>query len=319
MSKLSIIIPIYNVKNYLRRTIESVINQTETDIEIILVDDGSTDGSEHICDEYKCKDDRITVIHKINGGLSSARNTGIDIAKSEYIMLLDGDDYLSCNAAETLLNFLRLYPSDIIQFHYQEVDDNNTQIDAKVFFEDKVFQARTTREYFEKLYYYGGEAASACTKLIKKEIFKNIRYKNMQHEDEMWCTEAFNLPLVITYIPNVLYYYMFRENSIINTNFNIRKLDIFNVINSRIKTLEDNKLFDLLHFEYERLYNAIINLASSAYITRNYSSFAEIKRIFAKNKKSIIRYALLNRKQKIFFYLMCINFNIIKVYTLYRK
>lgn len=102
MAKVSIIIPIYNVEKYVRKTIDSAINQTEKDIEIILVDDGSTDMSGKICDEYAQKDKRIKVIHKVNGGLSSARNAGIKVANSEYIMLLDGDDFLNVHAVSIL-------------------------------------------------------------------------------------------------------------------------------------------------------------------------------------------------------------------------
>ena len=94
MSKVAIIIPIYNVEKYVRKTIESAVNQTEKDIEIILVDDGSRDSSGRICDEYAACDSRIKVIHKENGGLSSSRNAGTRLAKSEYVMYLDGDDYL---------------------------------------------------------------------------------------------------------------------------------------------------------------------------------------------------------------------------------
>lgn len=115
MAKVSIIIPIYNVEKYVRKTIDSAINQTEKDIEIILVDDGSTDMSGKICDEYAQKDKRIKVIHKVNGGLSSARNAGIKVANSEYIMLLDGDDFLNVHAVSILNKTITKYPSDFVQ------------------------------------------------------------------------------------------------------------------------------------------------------------------------------------------------------------
>ena len=102
--KISIIIPVYNVEKYLRRCLNSIINQTYKDIEIILVDDGSTDNSGKICDEYKEKDNRIVVIHKENGGLSDARNAGIDIAKGKYIGFIDSDDFADIRMYEIIYN-----------------------------------------------------------------------------------------------------------------------------------------------------------------------------------------------------------------------
>ena len=91
---VSIVVPIYNVEKYLKRCVNSLLNQTYKNIEIILVDDGSTDSSGAICDQYKPKDNRIVVVHKSNGGLSDARNTGIDMARGEYIAFVDSDDYI---------------------------------------------------------------------------------------------------------------------------------------------------------------------------------------------------------------------------------
>ena len=103
MAKASIIIPIYNVRDYVQKAIDSAVNQSESDIEIILVDDGSTDGSGELCDCFAKTDKRIKVIHKENGGLSSARNVGAEAASGEYVMYLDGDDYLRKDAVECCL------------------------------------------------------------------------------------------------------------------------------------------------------------------------------------------------------------------------
>lgn len=99
---ISLIVPIYNVEKYLDKCIDTIINQTYSNIEIILVDDGSTDASGEICDKWKKKDNRITVIHKLNGGLSSARNAGIDIATGKYIGFIDSDDYIDLEMIETM-------------------------------------------------------------------------------------------------------------------------------------------------------------------------------------------------------------------------
>ena len=102
MSKISVIVPVYNVEKFIKRCLDSIINQTMRDLEIILVNDGSTDNSGKICDEYAQLDNRITVIHKENGGLSSARNTGLDVATGEWIAFVDSDDYIEKNMYEVL-------------------------------------------------------------------------------------------------------------------------------------------------------------------------------------------------------------------------
>lgn len=102
MSEISIIVPVYNVENYLKKCVESILSQTFTDFELLLVDDGSTDSSGEMCDELKRLDERIKVIHKENGGLSSARNAGIDVAKGKYLTFVDSDDYIDTHMLEVL-------------------------------------------------------------------------------------------------------------------------------------------------------------------------------------------------------------------------
>ncbi len=114
--KISVIIPVYNVENYLRECVDSVLNQTFSDYEIILVDDGSTDISGKICDKYAVKDDRVNVIHKKNGGLSNARNVGLKKAVGEYIYFLDSDDYIKTDALEKLYNTAISEKADVVFF-----------------------------------------------------------------------------------------------------------------------------------------------------------------------------------------------------------
>ena len=99
---ISVIVPVYNVEQYLTKCLESIVSQTYTNLEILLIDDGSTDGSGEICDRFASKDSRISVIHKANGGVSTARNLGMELCTGEYIMFVDADDYLSKNAIEHL-------------------------------------------------------------------------------------------------------------------------------------------------------------------------------------------------------------------------
>ena len=126
MGKVSIIVPIYNVEKYLSKCIESILSQTYKNIEIILVNDGSLDNSAQICDEYAKKDDRIIVIHKANGGVSSARNAGIDIATGKYIGFVDPDDYIENNMYELMVNKIEKYKADIAICGYDYINENYT-------------------------------------------------------------------------------------------------------------------------------------------------------------------------------------------------
>lgn len=126
MVKLSIIVPIYNVEKYLSKCIESILNQSYINFELILINDGSPDNSSQICDEYAKKDDRIIVIHKANGGVSSARNAGIDIATGKYIGFVDPDDYIENNMYELMVNKIEKYKSDIAICGYDYINENYT-------------------------------------------------------------------------------------------------------------------------------------------------------------------------------------------------
>ena len=124
--KISIIVPIYNVKKYIQQCVESLINQTYKNLEIILIDDGSTDGCGELCDEFGKKDQRIHVIHKQNGGLSDARNKGIDVASGDYIGFVDSDDWISHNMYEKMLSSLKSVNADIAVCGWVEEFLNNS-------------------------------------------------------------------------------------------------------------------------------------------------------------------------------------------------
>lgn len=316
---ISIIIPIYNVAEYLDTTVNSSLNQTYKDIEIILVDDGSTDCSGLLCDEFKKKDDRIKVIHKENGGLSSARNAGVGRANGNYVLFLDGDDYLRNDAVERLVEVLKDYPSDIIQFEYIEVDNHERAILQELDNDavGDVFQAFTPKEFFCYLYQKGGVYASGCTKLFKKELIQSIPFRNIRHEDEMWCTEAFQHEMTVTYISDVLYYYVMRENSIIHSQFNRNKLDSFKISSSRISVLNKLGLDELVEIEYNKLFQMILSLYHSAKSAGDKGSLSMIHNEFIKNKQAIAKYGMLKGKFRVLFDLMRLYYPSINLYDWY--
>lgn len=219
---VSIIIPVYNVEKYLVECIESVINQSFSDLEIILVDDGSTDESGNICDKYALKDKRIKVIHKENGGLSSARNVGIEMATGELYTFIDSDDYIAKDMVEQLVYTLKTTDSDIsvcaLAKEENELDENiNTCIE--------VFPKSETIKYILK---EKKILTSACSKLYKKELFNKIRYPNgLIYEDLGTTYKLVELSKKIAFTNTKKYYYRTNSDSITKTKFSNKQLDYF--------------------------------------------------------------------------------------------
>ena len=166
MNKVSIIIPVYNVEKYITKTIESVINQTYSDIEVILIDDGSEDSSGSICDEYAKNDDRIKVFHQENLGVSQARNKGIDISTGDYILFIDSDDYVSNDYIEALINGAIKTNADVCCCGYTCItkEDRYEHNDYPECLE-------ATREVFLNCL-FSGTGGTVCSKLYRSEIIK---------------------------------------------------------------------------------------------------------------------------------------------------
>ena len=240
---ISVIIPIYNVEKYLKKCIESVINQTYKNLEIILVNDGSTDNSKNIIDKYSLIDNRIKIINKKNGGLSDARNAGIEIAKGEYITFLDSDDWIELDMYEKLYKYIKQENADIVQCSYQEVY-NEEIYNQKIKAEIKIISGK------DSLYNLYGEhnvkTVVVWNKLYKIELFNDIRFpKGKYHEDEFTTYKVLykankivdcNLPLV---------YYRQRKGSIMNSKFNIKRLDTLEAFNQRLFFYREKNLIEL--------------------------------------------------------------------------
>lgn len=218
---ISIVVPIYNVKEYLDACIKSIINQTYKNIEIILVDDGSTDGCADLCDEYKKFDSRIRVIHKENGGLSDARNTGLEVANGVYIVFIDSDDYVNVNMVKELYDTIIKTNSDISICKFKRV--KSEIIDIYENKENKSLEILSGKKVIEEVYGGNGEEISfvAWNKMYKKDLFydKEIRYpKGRIYEDTFTTYKLLYYSKAIAIIDKYLYYYRVREGSIINTN-----------------------------------------------------------------------------------------------------
>ncbi len=224
MNKLiSVIVPIYNVEPYLKRCIDSIINQTYKTIEIILVDDGSTDNSSKICDEYKNKDKRIKVIHKKNGGLSSARNRGLDIAKGKYITFIDSDDYVDNDYIEYLYNLIKKYKTKMSICIARVKYENGKIIDK----ENNKEMLLNQKETLEKMLYQNDINVSSWAKMYDRNLFKKIRFPEGKIFEDTYTTYKLVLKCNNISIGVVSKYnYMIRSNSILTSTFNLNKLSL---------------------------------------------------------------------------------------------
>ncbi|MBQ4600634.1 MAG: glycosyltransferase [Oscillospiraceae bacterium] len=250
MSKVSIIVPVYNIENYLSRCMESLLGQTCREVEILLVDDGSTDGSGRLCDGYAQRDSRVKVIHKENGGLSDARNAGLDAAKGEWLLFVDGDDYLATNAVEMLLSYAG-EDTDFVQFHYRETD-GTWQPESQ---SGEASLCADPKQMFQRLYGLGGVAASSCTKLWNRRVFDGVRFqKGILHEDEELLNRVLPGCKKAVYTDLVLYGYVMRPGSIIHAGFRPKQMDIFPIMEDRARVLEELELGELAAKTYGKMF-----------------------------------------------------------------
>ena len=234
---VSVIVAVYNIKEYLPRCVQSLLGQTVGDFEILLVDDGSTDGSGVLCDELARTDERIRVIHKENGGLSDARNAGLDQAAGDWILFVDGDDYLVRHALERLLEQARK-DVDFVQFHYHETEDCTWQGDDR---QAACPEEETDRnKLWQRLYEWGGVAASSCTKLWNRQVFENVRFqKGILHEDEELLNRVLPQCHRVIYTRLELYGYFMRPGSIVHSGFRKKSMDIFPIMDRRTEILTE--------------------------------------------------------------------------------
>ena len=180
MDRVAVIIPVYNVEKYLRKCLESVINQTYGNLEIIIIDDGSTDTSGDICEFYKF-DERVRVFHVENGGLSRARNSGILYAHSDYVMFVDSDDYLELDCIEYLMKLLHYYNADVVC-----CDAFNDFADKQIPWHQDVEESlcMSAEEAIERMFYSEYFEDTAWGKIYKKNLFNNIRYPEDRKQAE---------------------------------------------------------------------------------------------------------------------------------------
>ena len=244
--QISIIVPVYKVEKYIDECVQSILKQSYSVWELILVDDGSPDRCGEICEHYAAKDDRIKVIHKSNGGLSDARNVALDIINGKYVTFIDSDDFISRTYLEEMVRFMKVYDADIVQCEFtrnrNSIENQTSEDDITVLYSEKIL-----REFLR----FGAPKVFACGKLYKSFIEASI----------------------FVNINKCLYYYRPNEASITNRNFEIHKFDILNCVNTIRDYLEDrSKIYseDIDYYEMRQLVqiynNAIVARAEKMYV-----------------------------------------------------
>ncbi len=232
---ISVIVPVYNVEQYLSECIKSILNQTYTNLEILLVDDGSTDNSGIICDEFTSMDNRIKVIHKINGGLSSARNVGIESAHGNYYSFIDSDDYVENTFLECLYRKSLQEDADICECSFFRLKMNN-MIRERIFDYETLDHETAVRRLLAIPY---ESFVVIWNKLYRKELFDKIRFpEGKLHEDEYTTYKLLYEANKVAYVNMNLYIYRIRDKSITNSEFNSKRLEVLECIE------EMNSYFD---------------------------------------------------------------------------
>ena len=250
---VSVIIPVYKVpEEWLHRCIKSAVNQTLKEIEIILVDDGSPDNCGLICDEYAAKDNRIKVIHKENGGVSSARNIGLDNATGKYIMFADADDRIEQNAADILLSYRESTKADLVVCGYYRDDEKVYYKGKSVKFLPKITAAQAIAGKYKYVLVY------LWNKLFSKEIIDNAKIRFDETiaicEDSLFCQKYVANCNKIVCVNELLYHYETNKNSAIHAKFSKNNVTVFSaykkIINFCNNTYRDKKLSELLYANY---------------------------------------------------------------------
>lgn len=254
MELVSVIVPIYNVEAYLRRCVKSIRNQTYSNMEIILVDDGSPDQCGKICEEYAEKDPRVKVLHKKNGGLSDARNAGLEVAKGKYVLFTDSDDTIKEELVEKCVKSAESTGSDIVIFDFTRVENGVEEVTSM-----EIEQGGTYSLQTEPRLLFG--SPSAVNKLFKRELFikTGIRFPvGKYYEDLGTIPKLLLLADKIDYIKESFYYYMIRPGSIMTAaKFEKNYADRTEMINGVLDFYKEKGSFQKYYKELE--YLAVMN------------------------------------------------------------
>ena len=224
---ISIIVPVYKVEDYINDCIKSILNQTYKQWELILVDDGSPDKCGQICDEIASHDARIKVIHKRNGGLSDARNAGLDVIKGQYVTFVDSDDVIAEEFLEDMKRLAQEYDADIVQCDFTKNVSDLGKINVK----SETIQLNGSSEIIKEFLTFGAPKVHACGKIYKSSLFKDLRFPVGKIDEDNFTTyKALSRSSTFINENKYLYYYRVNPESITHRSFNAEKFGILNCI-----------------------------------------------------------------------------------------
>ena len=302
---ISIIVPVYNASNYLNRCIVSLINQTYKNIEILLIDDGSTDNSYLICDSFSKTNKRIFVYHKKNEGVAKTRNFGIRKATGNYITFVDSDDYVSPYYVARLYNYAQNFSADISICNHYEFSKQGFKLKA----ENKIDVIEFSGiEAIKNMLYQNEIDCSFWGKLYKKELFQGIEIKNYRvFEDMDTLYKLFLKSNKVVYINEMLYFYFCRKDSLIHSNFSKDNLVIIDILSNMKNELKNLGLENAVLI---RTFNAYFYILRNSRI--NSYNYNTAKKFIKKYRHEVLKSKNINFKDKMAIYLSYIGFWTIK-------
>ncbi|PFH85602.1 glycosyltransferase [Bacillus sp. AFS088145] len=311
--EISIIVPVYKVEPYLKKCINSILAQTFKDFELILVNDGSPDCCGEICDDFALSDRRIKVIHKENGGLSSARNAGLKIAQGKFIAFVDSDDLIHFKMYEILHSYALKYSSEIVMCDYLEVSEGEgiNSKEPTIRYKEEHY---TNIEALNELYGENGvKFVVVWNKLYKRSLFDNLAFEEDRiHEDEFIAHKLLYRSSKVTYLPIQLHFYLQRINSITQSSFNIKHLDFIKAYKERVDFFESIKQFDLqkkAEYCYIPLFFRYYYKAKNEVPNSN-KELKKLKSEFCLSLFSFINNPYFIKKEKIGWFIFMVNSNL---------
>ena len=316
---ISIIVPVYNVEQYLEKCVNSIINQTYKNLEIILVDDGAIDTSGKMCDELAKIDSRIKVYHKENGGLSDARNYGVERATGEYIGFVDSDDYIDSEMYEKLYEAIKKENTDVAECNLKIIYPDRVEL----FTEKKYYSVCTKQEYLEEYLKIEKVFGSACVRLINSKIAKKINFPlGKLYEDTYYAYGLINVVDSYVIMDAPYYNYLMRENSITNARFNPRIFDLIEIVEEFHSTVYENYpgLEEAADCRRMYAYFSVLNSILLEDEFKNNSYYPKIINYFKGNYKMILKNKYINRSRKLSVILIKLNIDLYrKVLMKYKK
>ena len=316
---ISIIVPVYNVEKYLEKCVNSIVNQTYKNLEIILVDDGATDSSGKLCDELAKIDNRIKVYHKENGGLSDARNYGVEKSTGEYIGFVDSDDYIDAEMYEKLYEAIKKENVDVAECNLKIIYPDREEL----FTEQNYYNVCTKQEYLEEYLKIEKIFGSACVRLIKSDIAKKLKFPvGKLYEDTYYAYGLINVADSYVIMDAPYYNYLMRENSITNARFNPRIFDLIEIVEEFHNTVYENYPGLEEAADCRRMY-AYFSVLNSILLEENYRDneyYSEILSYFKRNYISLLKNKYINRNRKLSVILIKLNIDLYrKVLMKYKK